>query len=77
MSVIESIWRASDHDGSQQLRQNEEERALIMWAIAQRQRDEIVRRAHFFGVSKRRIHLLTGIARTTIDRILEEEYAPF
>ncbi|MEU4967760.1 DUF6003 family protein [Streptomyces smyrnaeus] len=36
-------------------------------------RDDMVRRARAAGVSKHRIHVLTGIARTTIDRILKEE----
>lgn len=36
-------------------------------------RDDMVRRANAAGVSKNRIHVLTGIARTTIDRILKEE----
>lgn len=36
-------------------------------------RDDMVRRARSAGVSKHRIHVLTGIARTTIDRILKEE----
>lgn len=35
-------------------------------------RDDMVRRARSAGVSKNRIHVLTGIARTTIDRILKE-----
>lgn len=47
----------------------EAEAALTAWA--QVQRDELVRAAHAAGVSKNRIHVLTGIARTTIDRILE------
>ncbi|MCZ4506965.1 DUF6003 family protein [Streptomyces sp. ActVer] len=36
-------------------------------------RDDMVRRARAAGISKHRIHVLTGIARTTIDRILKEE----
>ena len=36
-------------------------------------RDDLVRRANAVGVSKNRIHVLTGIARTTIDRILKGE----
>lgn len=36
-------------------------------------RDDMVRRARAAGISKNRIHVLTGIARTTIDRILKEE----
>lgn len=45
------------------------ETALRAWATVQR--DELVQAAHRAGVSKNRIHTLTGIARTTIDRILE------
>lgn len=47
----------------------EAEAALQAWATVQR--DELVQAAHQAGVSKNRIHVLTGIARTTIDRILE------
>ncbi|MFE5368242.1 DUF6003 family protein [Streptomyces mirabilis] len=35
-------------------------------------RDDMVRRARTAGLSKHRIHVLSGIARTTIDRILKE-----
>ncbi|MFF2852713.1 hypothetical protein ACFVT5_41430 [Streptomyces sp. NPDC058001] len=35
-------------------------------------RDRMVRDATTVGVTKNRIHTLTGIARTTIDRILED-----
>jgi hypothetical protein len=47
----------------------EAEQALRAWASIER--DELVRAAHEAGVSKNRIHTITGIARTTIDRILE------
>lgn len=47
----------------------EAEAALQAWATVQR--DELVQAAHQAGVSKNRIHAITGIARTTIDRILE------
>src|SRR4051794_32639865 len=47
----------------------EAEQALQAWASIER--DELVRAAHKAGVSKNRIHTITGIARTTIDRILE------
>lgn len=43
---------------------------LILWAETFRVRDGIVLMAHAAGVSKNRIHELTGIARTTIDRIV-------
>jgi hypothetical protein len=49
--------------------QQEAEQALKAWASIER--DELVRAAHEAGVSKNRIHTITGIARTTIDRILE------
>lgn len=49
--------------------QEEAEAALQAWATIQR--DELVQAAYQAGVSKNRIHVLTGIARTTIDRILE------
>jgi hypothetical protein len=47
----------------------EAEAALEAWAAVQR--DELVQAAHRAGVSKNRIFSITGIARTTIDRILE------
>jgi hypothetical protein len=51
------------------MNQQQAEQALMAWASIER--DELVRAAHAAGVSKNRIHLITGIARTTIDRILE------
>lgn len=47
----------------------EAEQALAAWASVDR--NELVRAAHVAGVSKNRIHTLTGISRTTIDRILK------
>lgn len=46
------------------------EEALEAWAASDRQRDQLVRAANAAGVSKNRIHTITGIARTTVDRIL-------
>jgi hypothetical protein len=47
---------------------------LTGWAAEQdavdRRRDEVVRAAIDAGLSKSEVHRLTGIARTTIDRIL-------
>ncbi|MDH2428408.1 hypothetical protein [Sphaerisporangium sp. TRM90804] len=48
------------------------ERVLSEWAANVARRDDLVRAANAAGVSKHRIHTLTGIARTTIDRILVE-----
>ena len=46
---------------------------LTAWAAEQdavdRRRDEVVRAAIGAGVSKSEVHRLTGMARTTIDRI--------
>lgn len=49
------------------------EQELVQYRRAVEGRDDMVRRASKAGVSKHRIHVLTGIARTTIDRILKEE----
>ena len=51
----------------------EAERALTRYAETTGGRDELIRAALAAGLSKHRIHRLSGIARTTIDRILEEE----
>jgi hypothetical protein len=55
-----------------QLTRDQAERELVAWATANACRDDIIRAAHRAGVAKNRIHAVTGIARTTIDRILEE-----
>lgn len=51
------------------MNRQEAEQALRAWATIER--DELVRAAHDAGVSKNRIFTITGIARTTIDRILD------
>jgi len=48
-------------------------RALMEWAANDRRRDDVVRAALAAGVTKTEIHRLTGIARSTIDRIKERE----
>jgi hypothetical protein len=59
----------------------EHEAALLAWA-AERQssdstRDTLIREAVAGGVTKHRVHVLTGLARTTIDRIVSDrEGAP-
>ncbi len=45
---------------------------LIEWATVTRDRDNRIRWAVAAGVSKHRVWVLTGIARTTIDRVLAE-----
>lgn len=49
--------------------------ALASWAQRQRQqdmaRDDLVRGAVAAGISKHRVHVLMGIARTTIDKIMK------
>lgn len=45
--------------------------ALTDWAEQNGRRDDLVRQAIRLGVSKHRIHVITGIARTTIDRVME------
>jgi len=48
----------------------EAEQMLTEWALVTRDRDNRVRRAVAAGVSKYRVNQLTGIGRSTIDRIL-------
>ena len=43
---------------------------LSEWVIVTRDRDVRVRAAVAAGLSKHRVHRLTGIGRSTIDRIL-------
>lgn len=47
----------------------EAERQLREWAAAVARRDDLFRAARRAGISKNRIHILTGVSRTTIDRI--------
>lgn len=48
------------------------EQDLNNWAKLVRDRDDLVRRALSLGMSKNRIHTITGISRSTIDRLLKE-----
>ena len=43
---------------------------LSEWVIVTRDRDARVRAAVTAGLSKHRVHLITGIGRSTIDRII-------
>ena len=43
---------------------------LSEWVIVTRDRDARVRAAVAAGITKHRVHQLTGIGRSTIDRIL-------
>ncbi len=49
---------------------------LTEWAAVVASRDDRVRAAYDSGVSKSEISRLTGVARTTIDRILEAADGP-
>ena len=46
------------------------EQRLVEWVTVTRDRDNLVRAAVAAGVSKYRVNQLTGIGRSTIDRIL-------
>jgi hypothetical protein len=48
----------------------EAEEMLSEWVTVTRDRDNRVRAAVAAGITKHRVHQLTGIGRTTIDRIL-------
>lgn len=54
------------------LAQAELEYDLALWAVNQERRDSLLRRAYAAGIPKHRIHVLTGVARTTIDRVLDQ-----
>ncbi len=49
------------------------EAALREYAEITADRDNRIRRAHTAGITKHRIHTISGIARTTIDRVLKEK----
>jgi hypothetical protein len=54
---------------------NDQERAEAEhteWARIHADRDARIRRARDAGLSKNRIHVLTGISRVTIDRVLND-----
>jgi hypothetical protein len=55
------MWDMSPEDAEQR---------LIEWVTVTRDRDNLVRAAVAAGVSKYRVNQLTGIGRSTIDRIL-------
>jgi hypothetical protein len=54
------------------MRPEEAEELLTEWVMVTRDRDNRVRAAVAAGVSKHRVYQLTGIARSTIDRILAD-----
>lgn len=49
------------------------ERELTQYRRTVEGRDAMVRRTRAAGLTKHRIHILSGIARTTIDRILNRQ----
>ena len=49
------------------------EQRLLGWRENFEERDALVRQAVADGVTKQRIHELTGLARTTIDYILADK----
>ena len=48
------------------------EQELAAWAAANEYRDDVIKAAYRAGVTKARIHAMTGVARTTIDRVLQD-----
>jgi len=47
---------------------------LLSEITTKRTRDDVVRCAYASGLTKKRIHDLTGLARDTIDRILAKDH---
>jgi hypothetical protein len=58
------------------MRRAEAERRLRRWRAGHERRDQLVGAAWEAGVSKNRISVLTGLARTTVERILNRLTAP-
>jgi hypothetical protein len=54
----------------------EAERSLIGWVTVTQDRDTRARAALAVGASTHRVHQLTGIGRSTIDRILSAPTTP-
>lgn len=48
------------------------EQELAAWAAANEYRDDVIKAAYRAGVTKAKIHAMTGVARTTIDRVLQD-----
>jgi DNA invertase Pin-like site-specific DNA recombinase len=61
----------SDDDEQRRIRRAAEQ-ALVAWRATQAHRDAIVRDAFAAGVGRMEIHRLSGIARSTINRILDQ-----
>jgi hypothetical protein len=49
----------------------EAEAMLLEWRTVVHSRDERVRAALAAGLSKHRVHVITGIGRSTVDRIVK------
>jgi hypothetical protein len=64
--------RAFAREMEQREKQRAAEGMLRSWAKAHAARDDVIRAASEAGVSAHRIHRITGVARTTISRILAE-----
>ena len=64
MTVTNEACRVGD------MTPGEAERMLSEWAAVTRDRDTRVRSAVTAGLTKHRLHHITGIGRSTIDRIL-------
>lgn len=52
------------------VQREELEAKLTQWAENNAARDDLIRSAVAAGITKHRVHVLTGIARTTIDTIV-------
>jgi len=58
--------------GVEELTLRQARELLAEWAAVNASRDDRIRTAYHSGVSKSEIARLTGVARTTVDRILDE-----
>ena len=67
--------REQEYEFDEWVRQSKHDlrvRLLQQWAAAHSKRDEIIRAALKAGVSEREVHRITGVARTTVARIVSK-----
>ncbi len=77
--LLTALRPMSDEERAEQRkiadRRLDAEYLLKAWADNNARRDELIREAVAAGVPVRRIHAITGIARTTVMRVLDGESA--
>jgi len=71
VEAVRQIRESKRREAEKQRIRHDAAERLKAWADLNAQRDRLIRYAIVAGVSRREIVRLTGVARTTIDRILD------